>query len=232
MRARWFRLRGHAVAMGGVASYLRCGSENVGDMVRAMRVSFFRAAVVVGVCASVLGCNKMQGGGILARLASSEDPPAASKAPAKEPTSEPANGSSDGRPAWMEGYVANNQALINALKRIWIPDEKGELAPNARDEFEKELLRSVLYVNEGPGAQREADKIIVYTDEASVTHAEGPKAKAVPVPPGLVIEMALRHKQLLYVHYEEGNDGTSLFTALDDNMLPDLHKRAKASLGK
>ena len=149
---------------------------------------------------------------------------------AKAGASGPANASPTALPAWAAGLVPNNQALIKGLIGIWIPDEKtGATREDGRALFEKELIRSVLYVNEGPGAKKEADKIFVYTDEASVVNAEGPSAKAVPVHPGQVIELAHRQKLLLFVMYEEGNDGTSLFTALDENFLPDLLTRVKAA---
>ena len=148
------------------------------------------------------------------------------KAGASEP--EPANASSAALPAWAANLVPNNQALIKGLIGLWTPDASGSIPDTSRPVFEKELVRSVLYVNEGPKARKEADKIFVYTDEASVKNAEGPMAKAVPVPPGMMIELALKRKVLLYVLYEEGNDGTSLFTALDENMLPDLLELAKA----
>jgi hypothetical protein len=172
----------------------------------------------------VTACDASECRALLFRTGKEAEPYAMAGAP------NPANASPTALPAWAAGLVPNNQALIKGLIAIWTPDEKtGETREDARGLFEKELIRSVLYVNEGPGARKEADKIFVYTDEASVVNAEGPSAKAVPVHPGLAIETALRQKRLLYVLYEEGNDGTSLFTALDENFLPDLLARVKAA---
>lgn len=198
-------------------------------MVAAMKRTFVRAAVVVGLLSGLVGCKALRGGSETAATPAAPAVEVKEAEPhAKAGASEPENASSAALPAWAAKLVPNNQALIKGLIGIWTPDASGSIPASARPVFEKELVRSVLYVNEGPKARKEADKMFVYTDEASVKNAEGPMAKAVPVPPGLMIELALKRKVLLYVLYEEGNDGTSLFTALDENMLPDLLELAKA----
>ncbi|MFO0585926.1 MAG: hypothetical protein U0441_00230 [Polyangiaceae bacterium] len=125
----------------------------------------------------------------------------------------------EGAPA-TDAWLADNRALGKALVGLWTPNAKGEIPDSATDTFEKELLKSRLYINAGKkDPPKHEGNLIVYTDSNSLVAVDGKGAKPYGLPCGEIFQLALDMKLGVYLHYE---GSASVFTTLDADRLKKL----------
>lgn len=159
----------------------------------------------------------------VAALASQSAPPAGVPAVAPSATttaqgpSSPAAAPVD---ADMVGLIPDNPALGKALIGIWMPDASGSIPESARPVFEAELIRSILYVDTAPGANKlHQGNLVVYTDAASVMASGTPSSRPLALTPTDVFEKAIANKIGLYIHHE---GAASVFTTYTTEEVRDL----------
>ncbi|MDC3988090.1 ATP synthase subunit I [Polyangium jinanense] len=116
--------------------------------------------------------------------------------------------------------IPNNEKLGPALVAIWTPEAYGMDHAKAHANFERELLRSVLYFNNARGTMpRHEGNLVFYTDEASLRAVDGADAKPEGMPAMKVLALALATQVGIYVHHE---GKASVFTVLDEDRIKKL----------
>lgn len=105
--------------------------------------------------------------------------------------------------------IPNNKALITALLGLWMPGPAGSAAGSPSTVFERELLRSVVYVETAGGKPKLTTEglLIALTDEKSADSS----VKLVAVPATRLLELAAKNKIGIYLHHE---GDASVFTGL------------------
>ena len=123
----------------------------------------------------------------------------------------------DGTPAVDPRWIADNPGLMKAIVGLWTPDKSGSIPASADKAFEKELLRSRLYINAGkPSPPKHEGNLIVYTDSASLVAVDGATSKPYGLPPGEIFQLALDMKMGIYLHYE---GSASVFHVIEQDEL-------------
>lgn len=129
----------------------------------------------------------------------------------------------DGAPAVDTRWISDNPALGKALVGLWTPNAAGEIPASADAVFEKELLRSRLYINAGKkDPPVHEGNLIVYTDSHSLVAVDGKKSKPYGLPPGEIFQLALDMKMGIYLHYE---GSASVFHVIEKDELEALIAR-------
>lgn len=116
--------------------------------------------------------------------------------------------------------IPNNEKLGPALIAIWMPEAYGMDGEKAHENFDRELLRSVLYFNNARGTMpKHEGNLVFYTDEASLRAVDGEGAKPEGMPAMKVLTLALATRVGIYVHHE---GKASVFTVLDEERIKQL----------
>ncbi|MDI1480132.1 hypothetical protein [Polyangium sp. y55x31] len=116
--------------------------------------------------------------------------------------------------------IPNNEKLGPALIAIWTPEAYGMDGEKAHENFDRELLRSVLYFNNARGTMpKHEGNLVFYTDEASLRAVDGEGAKPEGMPAMKVLTLALATRVGVYVHHE---GKASVFTVLDEERIKQL----------
>jgi hypothetical protein len=105
--------------------------------------------------------------------------------------------------------IRNNKAMIKGLIGFWLPNASDAARSKAHDDFEREMVRSMIYVEleNGKPALTEQGMLLVMTDEASAD----PGMKVAPVPGDRLIELAVQKNLGIQIFT---NTGAQVFTAL------------------